>query len=258
MSDNAPVSFEINGDIAIITLDRPDAMNAINMSVLDGLAAALGRAGTTSEVRGVIITGAGEKAFSAGADISVFHKASPEEIKALSRKAVNVFGKASSMGIPTVAAINGYALGGGLELAESCMLRVAVDGALLGHPEVRIGAVAAWGGTSRLPRLVGMGRAAEMLLTGRTVTAQEALSMGLVNRVTTGGKLMEEAGALLGEVMECSPLAVSYTWEAMRRGMDVTLEQALETGVDFFGLAAGSEDFREGTGAFLNKKKAPL
>ncbi|MCK4910879.1 MAG: enoyl-CoA hydratase/isomerase family protein [Thermodesulfovibrionales bacterium] len=255
MSDSGPVSFEIKDGIAIITLNRPDAMNAINMSVLDGLSAALDSAGTNAKVRGIIITGAGEKAFSAGADISVFHKASPEEIKALSRRAVAVFGKASSIGTPTVAAINGYALGGGLELAESCMLRVAVEGARLGHPEVRIGAVAAWGGTTRLPRLVGLGRAAEMLLTGGTVTAEEALRMGLVNRVATGGKLMEESEALLREVMECSPLAVSYTWEAMRRGMDVTLEQALETGVDFFGLAAGTDDFREGTGAFLKKRK---
>ena len=255
MSEKDAVGFKVRDGIALITLDRPDAMNAFDWGMLDGLSSALDRAGRSEKVRGIIITGAGEKAFSAGADISVFQKASPEEIRALSRRAVTVFGKASSIGTPTLAAINGYALGGGLELAESCMLRVAVEGALLGHPEVRIGAVAAWGGTTRLPRLVGMGRAAEMLLTGKTVTAGEAFRMGLVNRVTTAESLMEEAEALLREVMECSPLAVSYTWEAMRRGMDVTLEQALETGVDFFGLAAGTDDFREGTGAFLAKRK---
>ena len=255
MSEKAAVGFEVRDGIALITLDRPDALNAFDMGMLDGLSSALDRAGRSSKVKGIIITGAGEKAFSAGADISVFHKASPAEIKALARRAVTVFGKASTIGTPTVAAINGYALGGGLELAESCMLRVAVGGALLGHPEVRIGAVAAWGGTTRLPRIVGMGRAAELLLTGKTVTAEEALRMGLVNRVTTAESLMEEAEALLREVMECSPLAVTYTWEAMRRGMDVTLEQALETGVDFFGLAAGTDDFREGTGAFLKKRR---
>ena len=254
MSDKSPVSYEVKKGIARITIDRPDAMNAINMSVLDGLSAALDRAGTSADVKGVIITGAGTKAFSAGADISAFHKASPGEIRSLARRAVAVFGKASIIGTPTVAAINGYALGGGLELAEACMLRVAVKGALLGHPEVRVGAVAAWGGTTRLPRLVGMGKAAELLLTGNTVTADEALSMGLVNRVANPDSLMDEAEALLREITERAPLAVQYTWEAMRRGMDVTLEQALETGIDFFGLAAGTEDFREGTGAFLEKR----
>ncbi len=255
MPEKDVVRFEVSDGIALITLNRPDALNAIDMNMLDGLSAALDRAGRSAEVGGIIITGAGKKAFSAGADISVFHKASPEEIKALARKALTVFGKASTIGTPTVAAINGYALGGGLELAESCMLRVAVEGALFGHPEVRIGAVAAWGGTTRLPRIVGMGRAAELLLTGATVTAGEALQMGLINRVAKAETLLEEAEVLLRKVMACSPLAVSYTWEAMRRGMDVTLEQALETGVDFFGLAAGTDDFREGTGAFLDKRK---
>ena len=254
MQEGKFVNYEVKKDIAIITIDRPRAMNAINMSVLDGLYSAFARAGTSEDVRGIIITGSGSKAFSAGADISVFHKASSDEIRALAKKAVTVFGKASTMGIPTVAAINGYALGGGLELAEACMMRVAVKGAKLGHPEVRIGAVAAWGGTARLPRLVGIGKAAELLLTGNTVTADEALLLGLVNRVVDADSLMDEAEALLMEVMECAPLAVQYTWEAMRRGMDVSVEQALETGVDFFGLAAGSEDFREGTQAFLEKR----
>jgi enoyl-CoA hydratase len=254
MSEETAVKYVVLDGVALITLNRPDSLNCINKSVLDGLSAAFDKAGKSADVKGVIVTGAGEKAFCAGADISVFNKASPDEIRALARRAVAVFGKASTIGKPSVAAINGYALGGGLELAESCMLRVAVDGAMLGHPEVKIGAVAAWGGTSRLPRLVGIGRAAELLLTGKTISAKEAYAMGLVNKVCTPSDLLADARALLKEVTSQSPLAVQYTWEAMRTAMDVSLEQALESGIDFFGLAAGTEDFREGTGAFLEKR----
>jgi enoyl-CoA hydratase len=253
---SSQVLYEVRGDVAVITIDRPGAINAINRDVLDGLSSALDTAGTDPEVRGAVITGSGEKAFSAGADIELLSQAGPDGVRALAMRAVAVFRKAASIGKPTVAAINGYALGGGLELAEACMFRVAVEGALMGHPEVKIGAVAAWGGTSRLPRLVGLGRAAELLLTGRSVTAEEALQMGLVHRVVPRDSLMEEAVALLKEVSSHSPMAERYTWEAMQRGMDVTLEEALGLGAEYFGLAAETEDFQEGTDAFLKKRRA--
>ena len=249
-----PVLYEERESTALITLNRPEAMNAINMEVLDGLSTALGKAGRSKTVKSVIITGAGSRAFSAGADIALLNQASPEEVRALAHRAVSVFKKASSLGKPTLAAMNGFALGGGLELAEACNFRMAVEDAVLGHPEVKIGAVAAWGGTARLPRLVGLGRAAELLLTGRTISAAEALDIGLVHRVVQKDRLMQEAETLLEEVVSQAPLAVSYTWEAMRRGMDATIDEALEIGVDFFGLAAGTEDFRKGTSAFLEKK----
>lgn len=250
-----PVLYESGDGTAVITINRPEAMNAINRDVLDGLSEAFDRAGADPEVSGLVITGSGEKAFSAGADIAMLGQAGPEGVRELARRAVAVFGKASSLGKPTLAAINGYALGGGLELAESCMFRVAVEGAQMGHPEVRIGAVAGWGGTSRLPRLVGLGCAAEMLLTGMSVSADDALRIGLVHRVVQRGSLMKEAVALLNEAASRSPMAVSYTWEAMLRGMDLPLEDALRLGTENFGLAAGTDDFREGTDAFINKRR---
>jgi enoyl-CoA hydratase len=152
-----------------------------------------------------------------------------------------------------IAAINGYALGGGLELAEACMLRVAVSTAKLGHPEVRIGAVAGWGGTTRLARLIGKGRAAELLLTGKMISAEEAISIGLVNRVTEPDNLIAEAEGLIHEICSQSPHAARMTWEAMHRGLDMSIDESSDLGADYFGLIASTEDFREGTRAFLGK-----
>ena len=152
-----------------------------------------------------------------------------------------------------VAAINGYALGGGLELAEACMLRVAVRDARLGHPEVRIGAIAGFGGTTRLPRLIGKGRAAELLLTGRLVTAEEALRTGLVNRVVEPENLLSETENIVLETLSQAPVAVRMTWEAIHRGLNLTLEESTLLGADYFGLVASTEDFREGTKSFLEK-----
>ncbi|MCA1703653.1 MAG: enoyl-CoA hydratase/isomerase family protein, partial [Actinobacteria bacterium] len=152
-----------------------------------------------------------------------------------------------------VAAINGYALGGGLELAEACMLRVGVRHARLGHPEVRIGAVAGFGGTTRLPRLVGKGRAAEILLTGKLIGAEEAQHMGLVNRVAETETLLRETEALVLEILAQAPISVRMTWEAIHRGLNLTLEESALLGADYFGLVASTEDFREGTTSFLEK-----
>lgn len=247
------VVFDRTDAIARITLHRPAALHAMNEELLRQLAVALERAAADDEVGAVIITGSGDRAFSAGADIAFLHRATPLEVRALARLAVAVNARIEALGKPVVAAINGHALGGGLELAEACMLRVAARQARLGHPEVRIGAVAGFGGTTRLPRLVGRGRAAEILLTGRLLSADEALQLGLVNRVVEREQLLGEATRLVEEVLACAPVAVRLTWEAMRRGLDLPVDAAAALGADAFGLVASTEDFRTGTKAFLER-----
>lgn len=248
------VLYRRKNGIARITLNRPEALNTINRDMLERIDSALGKIRDDDAVHAVIITGAGDKAFSAGADIGFLSKASALEVRDLARLAVSVYGKIETLGKVVVAAINGYALGGGLELAEACTLRVAVSGARLGHPEVRIGAVAGWGGTTRLPRLIGKGRAVELLLTGGMISAGEALHMGLVNRVVEPARLMLECEGLLKEVLAQSPPAVRMTWEAMHRGLDLGIDESTRLGADYFGLAASTADFREGTQAFLAKR----
>ncbi len=241
--------------IACLTLNRPEVLNTINKEMLVRLGNLLDSLSDDDSVRGVIITGAGDRAFSAGADIGFFSSASPLEVRRRAQIAVETYSRIENLGKPVIAAINGYALGGGLELAEACTLRVAVNTAKLGHPEVRIGAVAGWGGTTRLPRLIGKGRAAEMLLTGKMVSAEEALGMGLVNRVVEPKNLMKEAEALLKEILNQAPFAVRMTWEAVHRGLDMSLDESARLGTDYFGLVAATDDFKEGTNAFLKKKK---
>lgn len=241
--------------IAYVTLNRPEVLNTINREMLQRIGHFLDCMKTDDTVRAVIITGAGEKAFSAGADIGFFSTASPLEVRVRAQLAVETYSRIETLGKPVIAAINGYALGGGLELAEACSLRVAVSTAKLGHPEVRIGAVAGWGGTTRLPRLIGRGRAADLLLTGRMITAEEALSMGLLNRVVEPAALMKETEALLHEILDQAPLAVKMTWDAMHRGLDLPLDESARLGADYFGLVAATEDFRKGTAAFIKKKK---
>ncbi|MFC5528377.1 enoyl-CoA hydratase/isomerase family protein [Cohnella yongneupensis] len=250
------VLYTVENGIARITLNRPEALNALNEEVLEQLSSILESVKTDSNVRAVILTGAGEKAFSAGADIQFLNKATPLEVRNLAILAVSVTNKIESLGKVVVAAINGFALGGGLELAESCALRVSTNQARLGHPEVRIGAVAGFGGTTRLPRLIGKGRAAEMLLTGKAVTAEEAYTIGLVNRVVEPDKLLSETEALILEILSQAPIAVKLTWEAIHRGCNLTLEESALLGADYFGLIASTKDFKEGTNSFLEKTQA--
>ena len=247
------VRYQEKKGIGWITLNRPEALNALNKDVLQQLASILNKVRTDDVVRAVIITGAGEKAFSAGADIKFLNQATPLEVRELARLAVTVNNKIETLGKVVVAAINGYALGGGLELAEACMLRVAVRHARLGHPEVRIGAIAGFGGTTRLPRLVGKGRAAEFLLTGNLMSAEEAQHTGLVNRVVETEKLLQETETLVLEILSQAPVSVKMTWEAIHRGLNITLEESTLLGADYFGLVASTEDFREGTKSFLEK-----
>jgi enoyl-CoA hydratase len=253
VSEKEAILYHEEQGIARIILNRPDVLNALNNEVLQQLSFILDNVKANDAVRALIITGTGEKAFSAGADIKFLNQASPLEVREFAQLAVSVNHRIETLGKVVIAAINGYALGGGLELAEACTLRVAARHIRLGHPEVRIGAIAGWGGTTRLPRLIGKGRASELLLTGRVITAEEALQIGLVNKVVDAGDLLSETENLVLEILSQAPVAVRMTWEAIHRGMNLTLEESTLLGADYFGLVASTEDFREGTRSFLEK-----
>ena len=258
MSDNSSniLLSEQKDNIAYLTLNRPTVLNALNKQLLIEIKNELNQIKDASIIKAVVITGSGNKAFSAGADIEYLNQASPLEVRELANLAVSVTHLIENLGKISIALINGFALGGGLEIAESCMLRVAVDSAKLGHPEVRIGAVAGWGGITRLPRLIGKSHATELLLTGRMVTSREALRMGLIHRVTESAGLKNEGEKLLQEILQNSPVAVNLTWEAIHRGLDLPIDESAKLGADYFGLVASTEDFREGMKAFLQKEKA--
>lgn len=254
MQSQEHVLYEERDGIAVITLNRPDALNAINVAMLQRLGHLLDAVSGREAIGAVILTGAG-KAFSAGADIKYLHASTPMQVRDFAHLAVRVTGRIEHLGKPVVAALNGLTIGGGLELAEACAIRVAASNAQLGHPEVRIGAVAGFGGTTRLARLIGKGRAAEMLLRGRAIDAEEALRIGLVQAVTAPEGLMAEAESITRDILAQSPGAVRLTWEALHRGLNMTLEESAALGADFFGLVAATEDFRIGTRAFVDKTR---
>ncbi|MBC8317837.1 MAG: enoyl-CoA hydratase/isomerase family protein [Desulfobulbaceae bacterium] len=243
-------------NVIYLTLNRPDVLNALNKSLLFEIKKELETIQNNPEIQAVIITGAGNKAFSAGADIQYLNQASPLQVRELANLAVYVNHLIENLNKISIALINGFALGGGLELAESCMFRIAASTAKIGHPEVRIGAVSGWGGTTRLPRLIGKSRAAEMLLTGKMIDANEGLQIGLVNRVTDSENLSSEGEKLLQQILQNSPIAVNLTWDAVHRGLDLPIDESARLGADYFGLVATTEDFRTGTKAFLKKRKA--
>ena len=204
----------------------------------------------------MILTGAGDKAFVAGADIAELRALGPVEARAFGRKGQAVFARIEKLPKPVVAAINGFALGGGCELALACHLRLAAEGARLGTPEVKLGLMCGYGGTQRLPRLVGRGRALEILLTGEMIDAPEALRIGLVNRVVAQDKLLPEAEALLRKMLANAPLSLRYTLEAVAAGLEMPLEEGQNLEATLFGLLSTTEDMKEGTTAFLEKRKA--
>jgi len=255
-TDNAPLLLrETKKNIAFLTLNRPSRLNALNQVLLQQLKEELASIRDSQTIEAVVLTGAGERAFSAGADIAYLNQASPLEVRELARLAVQVTTLFENLGKPSVALINGFALGGGLELAESCMMRIAVNSSKMGHPEVRIGAVAGWGGTTRLPRLIGKGRATQLLLTGEMIDAETALQWGLVNRVVEATQLQSAGISLLEEILQNAPVATRLSWEAIHRGLDIPIEESTRLGTDYFGLIASTEDFRRGTKGFLDKKK---
>jgi enoyl-CoA hydratase len=247
--------YAVTDGIARITVNRPDKLNALNGTVIAELGDAVAHVEGDSGVRGVILTGAGPKAFVAGADIGELAEQGPTEGKARALAGQQVFRRLERCGKPVIAAVNGFALGGGCELAMACHLRVASETAKFGQPEVKLGIGPGYGGTVRLPRLVGKGRALELLLTGQMIDAQEAWRIGLVNRVVPADRLMDEAEQLLRTILENGPLAIRACLEAVDAGLEMSLDQALLLEANHFGLLSGTGDMREGTRAFLEKRK---
>jgi enoyl-CoA hydratase len=247
--------FELSDRIARITINRPDKLNALNGTVIAELGDAVTRIETDAAIGAVILTGAGQKAFVAGADIAELAGQTPLDGKARSILGQQVFRRLERCGKPVIAAVNGFALGGGCELAMACHIRLAAEHAKFGQPEVKLGIGPGYGGTVRLPRLVGRGRALELLLTGGMIDATEAHRIGLVNRVVPADRLLAEAEALARAILENGPLALQACLEAVDAGLDSSLDQALLLEANFFGLLSASSDMKEGTKAFLEKRK---
>jgi enoyl-CoA hydratase len=253
----ATLLFEIRDAVAIVTVNRPEKLNALNAAVIAELGDVAGRIGKDPAIRGVILTGAGSKAFVAGADIGEIAAQGPVDGKARALEGQRVFRSLEQCGKPVIAAVNGFALGGGCELAMACHLRVASEQARFGQPEVKLGIGPGYGGTVRLPRLVGKGRALELLLTGQMIDAQEAYRIGLVNRVVPAERLMGESEQMLRSILENGPLAVRACLEAVDTGLDVGVDEALLLEATLFGLLSGTADMREGTAAF-SAKRSPV
>jgi len=242
--------------ILTVTINRPEKLNALNPEVVEGLRAAFHGAKSNPDVGAIILTGAGEKAFVAGADIATFRELTPITAREYARRGQVVLDLIESLGKPTIAAINGFALGGGCELAMACTLRVASRNAKLGQPEVNLGMIPGYAGTQRLPRLVGKGRALEMILTADPITADEAWRIGLVNRVVEPGELMPACRELAAKILSKAPIAVRHAIEAVNHGLEMPFDEAELFEATLFGLCVASEDMREGVGAFLEKRPA--
>jgi enoyl-CoA hydratase len=249
------ITLDVRDSVAFVTINRPDKMNALNAAVVFELGEAANEIATRDDIAGAIVTGAGPKAFVAGADIGELAPLKPLEAKAVAKKGQIVFRKIETCGKPVVAAVNGFALGGGCELAMACHVRVASEKAKFGQPEVKLGLIPGYGGTQRLPRLVGKGRALEMIMTGRMVGADEALQMGLVSKVVSPDEVLAEAEKLLRGILSMGPLAVRLAIEAVDQGYDMALKDGFKLEANLFGLVAASEDKAEGTKAFLEKRE---
>jgi len=250
------VLYEKKGAIAYVTLNRPKVLNALNRQTWEDLQAAFEDARDDAEIRGVILTGAGDKAFIAGADIGELAQITAVEAERSSTFGQEVLDLVENLGKPVIAAINGFALGGGCETAMACTIRIATDNAKFGQPEVKLGIIPGGGGTQRLPRLVGRGRALQLILSGEMISAQEAWRIGLVNEVVPGAELITRAEAILKQILSNAPLAVKYSLEAVNKGLETSQAEGLSLEASLFGLCAGTEDKKEGTQAFLQKRPA--
>jgi enoyl-CoA hydratase len=248
--------IEREGAVAVVTVNRPKVLNALNTQTLDELRRAILDLKRDDGVRAVILTGAGEKSFVAGADINELATQTPTSGREHAIAGQHILDLIEHMGKPVIAAINGFALGGGCELAMACTIRLAADNARLGQPEINLGIIPGYAGTQRLARIVGRGRALEILLTGDMLTAQEAHRLGLVNRVIPAAELMAEAKKLAATLAAKAPIAVRYILEAVHRGLDMPFAEAQNFEATLFGLVASTDDMREGTKAFLDKRKA--
>jgi enoyl-CoA hydratase len=250
------LTLDVRDGIAYLTIDRADKLNALNAALIEDIGHAAHHIATDTAIRGAILTGSGPKAFAAGADIGEMAEQTPQEGLERARRGQEVFRRLERCGKPVIAAVNGFALGGGCELAMACHLRVASTSAKFGQPEVKLGICPGYGGTVRLPRLVGKGRAIDILITGRMVDAEEALRIGLVDRVVALEKLQEEAVALLRGILAMGPLAVRSCLELVDAGLEIGIEEAFRMEATHFGLLSGSADQKEGMAAFVAKRPA--
>jgi enoyl-CoA hydratase len=248
--------YEVKEQIARITINRPKVLNALNRKTVEELGQSLDAARQDDSVRVVILTGAGEKAFVAGADINELAKRTSVDGPDFARFGQEVLHRLETLGKPSIAAINGFALGGGCELALACTMRIASKNAKLGQPEVKLGILPGYGGTQRLSRLCGKGVAHEMILTGEMTTAEDALRIGLVNRVVEQAELLPTAEAMAKKIIANAPLAVKYAMEAVERGVEMPQEEGLYLEAALFGLCCATDDMHEGTRAFLEKRPA--
>ena len=248
--------YEVKDQIARITFNRPNVLNALNRKTVEELGHGLNAARQDDSVRVLILTGAGEKAFIAGADINELAQRTPIHGKDFSLFGQEIIHRLETMGKPSIAAINGFALGGGCELALACTIRIASRNARLGQPEVKLGILPGYGGSQRLPRLCGKGLAHELILTGEMISADEALRIGLVNRVFDSAELLSAAETIAKKIIANAPLAVKYAMEAIEHGMEVPQEEGLFLEATLFGLCCATEDMREGTRAFIEKRPA--
>lgn len=247
--------LEVDGSVAVVTINRPKVLNALDGPTVSELGRVMADIESQHHVRAVILTGAGDKAFVAGADIAFMRGLSPLEAKEFARYGHAVFMAMENMPVPVIAAVNGFALGGGCELALACDIRVASDNAVFGQPEVSLGIIAGFGGSQRLPRLVGPGLAKEILFSGDRIDASRALAMGLVNHVVPRGELLAFSRALGDRISRVGPVAVGLTKEAVNQGLQMDLASALSLESDLFALSFGTEDRLEGMDAFLQKRK---
>jgi enoyl-CoA hydratase len=248
--------FDVKDGIAFVTINRPDKLNALNDQVMKELADAAERIATEGEIKGAILTGSGPKSFVAGADIGDLSRQGPFDGKARSQRGQAVLRRLETCGKPVIAAVNGFALGGGCELAMACHIRIASDNAKFGQPEVKLGIAPGYGGTQRLPRLVGKGIALQLILTGETISAHEAYRIGLVNRVVAAAELLPESEKLLRGILTGGPLAVRLAMEAVDQGLEMSLDEGLLLEANHFGLLAATHDMKEGLSAFLEKRTA--
>jgi len=248
--------LEIKDGIAFVTINRPDKLNALNDQVMLELGKAAEQIATDAEIRGAILTGAGPKAFVAGADIGDLARQGPFDGKARAQRGQGVLRRLETCGKPVIAAINGFALGGGCELAMACHIRIASENAKFGQPEVKLGIAPGYGGTQRLPRLVGKGIAMHVILTGEIIDAKEAYRIGLVNKVVPAADLLAEAEKMMRGILAMGPLAVRLAIEAIDQGLEMTLDEGLLLEANHFGLLAATQDMKEGLTAFLEKRSA--
>jgi enoyl-CoA hydratase len=250
------LTLDVRDRIAVLTVNRPDKLNALNDRTIRELGAAIEEIRGRDDVGGAIVTGAGTKAFVAGADIAELSEQGAVEGRERALRGQRIFSRFESSPKPVIAAINGFALGGGCELALACHVRIAADSARLGLPETKLGICPGYGGTQRLPRLVGQGRALELILTGEMVDAAEAHRIGLVNRVVPAAELMAAAEGMMRTMLEKGPIALACSIDAVTRGLQMPLEQGLALEATLFGVLASTEDMREGMRAFLEKRAA--